>query len=304
MSVGDHAPKATATGSGELPLSGKSALVTGVSRRKGIGFAIAVRLAELGASVHIHHFAPHDANQPWGSDDLDAVRAGIRARLSSAAEFGDTGADLADASTLAPLMADAKQLTGRVDVLVCNHARSGGDGSLFDMTPERLDGHWQVNTRSTILLTRLFAEQYSDNLGGGDPTRPGERREGVVVDEHATGRVFWMTSGQQHGPMPGEVAYASSKAALAGLTATVASELLPHGIILNTVNPGPVNTGYLDPDVTDRPLDDLLEHIAQTPFRRFGRPTDPARLIGWLAADDARWIVGQVITSDGGFALS
>jgi 3-oxoacyl-[acyl-carrier protein] reductase len=103
--------------------------------------------------------------------------------------------------------------------------------------------------------------------------------------------------------MPGEVAYATSKAALAGVTATVASELLRRGIILNTINPGPVNTGYLDAETTDRPVENLEQTLASMPFGRFGAPNDPARLIGWLATDEGRWIVGQVLTSDGGFGL-
>jgi 3-oxoacyl-[acyl-carrier protein] reductase len=270
-----------------------------------------VRLAELGASVFVQHFAPHDAEQPWGGDDLDAVRAGIRSALTDGAVFGDVSADLAGPDAAAAVVHAAVGLTGRVDILVANHARSGGDGSIFDMTAETLDGHWQVNARSTLLLTRAFAEQFGDaarpdaESGARAPRRPGERGEpAAAIDELAAGRVIWLTSGQIHGPMPGEVAYAASKAVLAGLTPTVASELLGRGIILNTVNPGPVNTGYLDPETTDRPLDGMLEYLRTLPFGRFGAPTDPARLIGWLCTTDARWLVGQVLTSDGGFSLA
>ncbi len=299
--------------------------MTGVSRRKGIGYAVAVRLAELGASVFIQHFAPHDDEQPWGGDDLDAVRTGIRSALTEGAVFGDVSADLAGPDAAAAVVRAAVGLTGRVDILVANHARSGGDGSIFDMTADMLDGHWQVNARSTLLLTRAFAEQFGDaarpDAAGADaagaaptdaavaaptPRRPGERGDlpAAAIDEFATGRVIWLTSGQIHGPMPGEVAYAASKAVLAGLTPTVASELLVRGIILNTVNPGPVNTGYLDPETTDRPLDGMLEYLRTLPFGRFGEPTDPARLIGWLCTTEARWLVGQVLTSDGGFSLA
>lgn len=115
--------------------------------------------------------------------------------------------------------------------------------------------------------------------------------------------MFWMTSGQHHGPMVGEVAYATSKAALAGVTATVAADLLELGIVLNTIDPGPVNTGYLDAESADRPLEGIEQHLATTPFGRFGRPSDPAELIGWLATAAGSWIVGQVLTSDGGFSL-
>ena len=286
-----------------LPLFGKTALVTGVSRRKGIGFAVALRFAELGANVFIQHFSPHDDDQPWGGDDLGEVRAGITSAQSADAAFGDVSLDLAAPDSASLLMDAACGLTGGVDILVCNHARSGSDGSIFDMTPELLDGHWQVNTRSTLLLTRAFAEQFSGHRETA-PRRPGERPEHAgPVDEFATGRVIWMTSGQLHGAMPGEVAYAASKAALAGVTPTVASELLARGIILNTINPGPVNTGYLDPETTDRPLGEIQEFVRNTPFGRFGIPGDPARLIGWLATDEGRWIVGQVLTTDGGFGL-
>jgi len=328
----DVAAPAEGTAPAAAGLHGSTALVTGVSRRKGIGYAVAVRLAELGASVFIQHFAPHDLSQPWGGDDLDAVRAGIRSALTEGAVFGDVSADLAEPDAAAAVMAAAAGLTGRVDILVANHARSGGDGSIFDLTADLLDGHWQVNARATLLLTRAFAEQFGDTAragaapaeavrAGGEttlaadttpaagttpaPRRPGERGDApVAINEFATGRVIWLTSGQIHGPMPGEVAYAASKAVLAGLTPTVASELLGRGILLNTVNPGPVNTGYLDPETTDRPLDGMLEYLRTLPFGRFGAPTDPARLIGWLCTPEARWLVGQVLTSDGGFSLA
>ena len=286
-----------------LPLHGRTALITGVSRRKGIGYAIAVRLAELGADLFIHHHRAHDAEQPWGADDLDRVRAGLRASLRPGAAFDDLGLDLSGPNAPERLVSAARGLTGSLDVLVCNHARSGGDGSLLDMTAEKLDGHWSVNTRSTLLLTSHFAKAFS-GLSQDPGARPGDRRKpSGPVDEHATGRVFWTTSGQIHGPMPGEVAYAAGKAALAGLTATAAAELLPLGIILNTINPGPVNTGYLDPGTTDRDPEVIDRVLAATPFGRFGHPSDPARLVGWLACDEGRWIIGQVLTTDGGFSL-
>ena len=76
------------------------------------------------------------------------------------------------------------------------------------------------------------------------------------------------------------------------------------GIVLNTINPGPVNTGYLDPETTDRSLAELEAWRRATPFGHWGRPTDPARLIGWLATDHGVWVAGQVITTDGGLSLT
>jgi 3-oxoacyl-[acyl-carrier protein] reductase len=286
--------------SSSLPLRGKTALVTGVSRRRGIGYAVATQFARLGADVFLHHYSPHDADQPWGTDDLDAVRDGLRAQLTPGAQLGDLAADLREAASIPPLVEAARALTGRLDILVCNQALSGDDGSILDLTAERLDAHWQTNARSTLLLTREFAALHA---GDGTAARPGERvgRRGPFAEP--VGRVFWMTSGQIHGPMPGEVAYATSKAALAGITKTAAAELLDLGIILNTIDPGPVNTGYLDPETTDRPLEEIEEWMRATPFGRYGEPADPARLIGWLATPEGSWVVGQVLTSDGGFGL-
>ncbi|MGB3732716.1 SDR family oxidoreductase [Microbacterium sp.] len=289
-----------------LPLSGRTALVTGVSRRAGIGFAVATTLASLGASVFIHHYRPHDLDQPWGGDDLAAVRQGIRNALVPGAQQGDLHADLRDTSTIGPLIDEAAALTGQLDILVCNQALSGSDGSILDMTADHLDAHWQANARATLLLTAEFARRTRSRLGAPDAetaARPGDRGASSRPFEKPTGHVIWMTSGQLDGPMRGEVAYATSKAALAGVTKTVAAELLDAGIVLNTVNPGPVDTGYLDPATTDRDLSWVPEFLASTPFGRFGRPEDPARLIGWLCTDAGSWVVGQVISSDGGFTL-
>jgi 3-oxoacyl-[acyl-carrier protein] reductase len=287
--------------SSSLPLAGKTALVTGVSRRRGIGFAVATRFARLGADVFLHHYRPHDTRLPWGGDDLDAVREGLRAELAPEARLGDISADLRDAASVPLVIEAARALTGRLDILVCNHAQSGDDGSILDMTAERLDAFWQTNTRSTLLLTREFAALHAGPLDPG--SRPGERVERRGPFAEPTGRVFWMTSGQIHGAMRGEVAYATSKAALAGVTKTVAAELLDLGIILNTIDPGPVNTGYLDAETTDRPLDEIEAWMRSTPFGRYGEPADPARLIGWLATPDGAWVVGQVLSTDGGLGL-
>ncbi|MFL6126645.1 SDR family oxidoreductase [Actinophytocola sp.] len=253
-----------------LPLRGRVALVTGASRRKGIGYATCRRLAAYGASVFVHHFSPHDAAQPWGADEVPAVVDGVRAVAVAPAEVANMSADLADPEAPAALVSAAVSALGRLDILVCNHARSGSDGPLSAVTAQLLDAHWTVNARASILLARAFAA-----LGG-------------------PGRLIFLTSGQNEGPMPGEVAYAASKGALWSITATLAEELADQGITVNAVNPGPVDTGYAPPDVH-------AEVAARFPAGRWGDPDDPARLIAWLATDEARWITGQVINTEGGF---
>jgi 3-oxoacyl-[acyl-carrier protein] reductase len=157
-------------------------------------------------------------------------------------------------------------------VLVCNHARSS-EGDLAEVTAAELDASFAVNTRAVLLLVKAFAARHDGRQGG---------------------RVVLFTSGQQLGPMNGELAYATSKAALAGITPTLADTLADKGITVNTVNPGPTDTGYASPPIVER--------VARLfPAGRWGTPEDAARLVAWLCTDDAAWITGQVINSEGGF---
>jgi 3-oxoacyl-[acyl-carrier protein] reductase len=260
-----------------LPLRGRVAVVTGVSRRAGIGYAIARRLAAQGASLHLHHFVRHDRDQPWGADPggPEAVVAGVTAALADPdAAVWHQEADLSDPGAPSRLIETAAATSRFLDILVCNHARSGGDGPLGTLTAAMLDAHWAVNTRASILLAQEFAARHEDS-------RPG-------------GRIVFMTSGQDLGPMNSEVAYAASKGALASVTRTVADQLAGRAVTVNTVNPGPVDTGYAPPDA----LEAVRRHFPQG---RWGTPDDPARLIAWLVTDEAAWITGQVINTEGGF---
>ena len=266
-----------------LPLAGRTVLVTGVSRRIGIGHAIACRAGDYGASIVAHHYRPHDASQPWGADDIDAVMDSIRSHLVGPARLVDIPADLAAPGEPARVVEQAAAAAGHLDALVCNQAMSSPDGSLSEMTEAVLDAHWAVDARASILLAQAFAAQE----GFASPAPSGSaRRRGSIV---------FLTSGQGLAPLPGEIAYAAAKAAIAGLTPTISEELIDAGITVNTVNPGPVDTGYVTEE--DR------EAIAvMFPQGRWGEPDDAARLITWLLTDEARWITGQVINSEGGFA--
>src|ERR1700749_1802946 len=264
-----------------LPLRGRVAVAPGVTRGAGIGYAIARRLAAQGASLVLHHYAPHDRDQPWGADPggLEAVIGGVTEALAAPdAAVWHQEADVSDPDAPAQLIESAAATSRFLDVLVCNHARSGGDGPLGSLTAAMLDAHWAANTRSSILLAQAFAAQHDDR-------RPG-------------GRIVFMTSGQDLGPMTGEVAYAASKGALASVTRTLADQLADRGITVNTVNPGPVDpssaAGAANPAVREA----VRRHFPQG---RWGAPDDPARLIAWLVTDDAAWITGQVINSEGGF---
>ena len=121
-----------------LPLRGRVAMVTGVSRRAGIGYAIARRLAGLGASLFLHHYTPHDRDQPWGADPggLEAVIAGVTEALADpdAAVWARRRRTCRIPMRPARLIEAAAATSRFLDILVCNHARSGGDGPLGTLT--------------------------------------------------------------------------------------------------------------------------------------------------------------------------
>jgi 3-oxoacyl-[acyl-carrier protein] reductase len=253
------------------PLAGRGALVTGVSRRAGIGYAVARRLRELGADVFVHGFVPHDAAQPWGADPSGVPV--LAAELGAAAHVE---ADFADPAAPAACLEAAVAALGDVDVLVANHAMSC-DQDLAALDAAAIDTTLAVNVRATLLLVQAYA-------GVHDDARPG-------------GRVVLFTSGQHLGPMARELPYAASKGALHGITASLAAELAPRRILVNALNPGPTDTGWATPELVEHELERL-------PLGRWGSPEDAARIVGWLATDEAEWVTGQVLTSDGGFSLA
>ncbi|HJX47480.1 MAG TPA: SDR family oxidoreductase [Gaiellaceae bacterium] len=249
-----------------MDLSGRNALVTGVSRRAGIGFAIVRRLQKAGATVFVQGWTPHDAGQAWGAEPGGTV--GVADELG----VGHIEADFADADAPACVIAAARAALGPLDILVVNHARSGS-GHLAELTAEQLDAFLHENVRASILLVKEFAAQH----------------------EGSAGRVVLMTSGIHKEPMTGELAYAVSKGALLVATSTLADELADRSITVNCVNPGPTDTGWGLAEV---------DPVGRMPAGRWGEPDDAARLIAWLCSDDARWLTGQVIDSEGGFRRS
>lgn len=208
--------------SDRLPLAGRVALVTGVSRRIGIGPGIVRRLLADGARVFASGWEPHDAEMPWGADAEGA--APLIAELGGDGEsLAYEPADFEDPDTAVRLVEAAHDRFGALDIVIANHARSSHD-DLASVTAEELDRCWRVNGRASVLLCKALAERR-------DASRPG-------------GRLVLFTSGQYIGPMPGEIAYAVSKGAIHQMTATLADAVADLGITVNCINPGPVDTGY------------------------------------------------------------
>ena len=245
---------------------GGAVLVTGVSRRAGIGFAVARRLLARGDRVVVHSWAPHDDEQPWGGDDPGAVLAELGGPPS-------LEADLSAADAAGELVARARDAVGPLTGLVVNHARSSG-GRLAEVTAAELDLSFAVNARAAVLLTQAFAAQYRPDAGPGS--------------------VVLFTSGQHRGPMADEVAYALSKGAVQQITATLADELVERGIRVNCLNPGPTDTGWAPEGLAERLAGAL-------PRGRWGSPDEAAAVVAWLTGPDAASVTGQTIDAEGGF---
>jgi 3-oxoacyl-[acyl-carrier protein] reductase len=252
-------------------LRGRVALVTGASRRRGIGAAICRALAAEGADVFFTYWTPFDRTQPVGEDpefpaalQEELHGMGVRAEgMELDLSLQDSPAKLLDAVT---------ERLGPPSILVNNAAYSTRDG-FENLDAETLDAHYAVNLRATALLSVQFARRF--------PGGPG-------------GRIINLTSGQSLGPMLEELAYAATKGAIEAFTVTLAAEVGRKGITVNAVNPGPTDTGWMTEEL-ERELEPKFS------LGGIGEPEDAARLVAFLAADEARWITGQIIHSEGGF---
>jgi 3-oxoacyl-[acyl-carrier protein] reductase len=255
-------------------LRGRVALVTGVGRSKGIGSAVCLALATRGADVVLSYWRDYDREMPWASDEDEP--GALLGRLR-AAGVGAEGIemDLSRSDSARLLLDEVEEKLGRPSILVNTAAYSARDG-FETLGAVALDAHYAVNVRAMALLCVGFARRY--------PGGPG-------------GRIVNFSSGQSLGPMPGELAYAATKGAIEAFTRTLAAEVGHKGITVNAINPGPTDTGWM--------TEALKREIApKFPSGRIGQPEDAARLVAFLAGDEAAWITGQIIHSEGGFLRS
>jgi 3-oxoacyl-[acyl-carrier protein] reductase len=210
--------------------------------------------------------------QPWGAD-----AGGIEGVIE---ELGGIGprlrhieADLGESDAPARVIDFACSEFGAVDALVVNHARSSL-GTLETVTAEELDAAWAVNARASVLLTQAYARRHDD--------------------ARSNGRVVLFTSGQHVAPMADELPYAISKGAVHQMTRSLADALAERDITVNTLNPGPVDTGWASPELHER----LLPAF---PAGRWATPDDIAAIVRLILDSDSAWMTGQIIDAEGGF---
>ncbi|MDV2682939.1 SDR family oxidoreductase [Alkalihalophilus lindianensis] len=253
------------------PLEGKIAIVTGVSRLKGIGTAICKELAEAGCQIFFTYWTNYDKEMPYevAVDEPMMIKKELE-KLD--VQVACMELDLSE--TIAPdqLFQQVRAQIGAPDILI-NNAAYSTNSDFTTVTAEELDNHYLVNIRATTLLSSHFAQTFTKKRGG---------------------RIVNLTSGQFQGAMPGELAYATTKGAIDALTLTLSAEVGHLGITVNAINPGPTNSGWMTEEIK-RNLKPMF------PSGRVGEPKDAAKAIKFLVSEDAEWITGQVIHSEGGF---
>jgi len=247
------------------------ALVTGVSRFHGIGRAICLELAKRDIDIFFTYWMEYDQSMPWevGLNEPALIEEEIL-QLGVRCERLEVDLSLIDSIEL--LLSEVRRKLGSPQILI-NNATYSTSTSIDDITAEELDQHYKVNQKATTMLTVKFIREFQFSSGG---------------------RVVNLTSGQSLGPMPGEIAYAITKAAVETLTTTLSHEAMSRGITINAVNPGPNDTNWMSDEVKK-------QLIKQFPAKRLGLPSDTAKLVGFLVDGHAEWITGQIIHSEGGF---
>jgi 3-oxoacyl-[acyl-carrier protein] reductase len=247
-----------------VSLQGKIAIVTGAGR--GIGRAIAQELAAQGADVVLNSFT--EANAQRAAEEISEATG--RAVTAVAGDVGQV-------EVVDRIVAAAMDKFGRVDILV-NNAGLTRDGLLVRMSDDDWDAVMDGNLKGAFLFSRSVA-------------RP--------MMKQRAGRIINITSVMGLVGNAGQANYAASKAGLIGLTKSIAKELGSRNVTVNAVAPG-----FIETDMTATLGDAIREGaIKQTPLGRLGSTADIAKLVAFLASDDAGYITGQVISVDGGMFM-
>lgn len=244
-------------------LTGKVAIVTGASR--GIGAAIALRLAADGAKVVVNYNRSKEA--------ADAVVATIKKSGAEGSDAIAIKADLSDPAQIPPLFDAVINAYGRLDILV-NNAAVADRKRLESTGLEHYHKLFDLNVRGALLATVEAVKRMEDG-----------------------GRIINITSGIAKARVARSAVYAGTKGAMEAITRCHAAELGKRNITVNCVAPGLVDTDMLR-DAIPKPVEDAL--VLQTPLGRLGRPDDIADVVAFVASDEARWVNGEVIPANGG----
>lgn len=245
-------------------LNGKVAFVTGGSR--GIGRATAEALAELGAHVVLTYVG----NEAQARETVDAI-------LGAGRKAEALRLDVADTATAEATIAETAKRLGRLDILVAN-AGISIDALLLRVKDDDFDRVLGVNLKGAVACSRAAIK---------------------VMMRAKTGRVIFVSSVVGEMGNAGQTAYAASKAALLGVTKSLAREYASRGITVNAVTPG-----YIDTDMTTAMTGEAREKtVAGIPLGRTGTSREIATAIAYLASDEAAYVTGQALRVNGGMYM-
>ena len=256
------------------PLHGQVALVTGAS--SGIGAGVAKALARAGARVAVNH--------PGTQEQADQVVGEIQSAGGTAIALA---ADVSNEEQVREMYADLFSAWGTIDILVAN-AGLQRDSALVDMTLAQWQFVLNVNLTGQFLCAREAAREFIRR--GVDPNR-----------SVAAGKIICMSSVHEVIPWAGHCNYAASKGGIMLMMKSIAQELAPHRIRVNSIGPGAIKTpinrmAWETPEAEG----ELLKLI---PYDRVGEPDDIARAAVWLASDESDYVTGITLFVDGGMTL-
>lgn len=247
-----------------MQLKGKTAVVTGSGR--GLGKAIALRLAKMGANIVLNDIAASDA--------IDATAEEFKAEGYNVAV---TKGDVRNADDVKEMVKVAVDTFGSIDILV-NNAGITKDKPMLMMSEEDWDSVLDINLKGAFFCTKAV---------------------GKVMLKQKSGKIINIASVAGRYGNPGQANYSASKAGLIGLTKTTAKELGPKGITCNAITPGLIQSKMTD----ILPEDVKQNYLKNIALGRFGTPDDVANVVAFLASDDSNYVTGQVIDIDGGLVM-
>jgi 3-oxoacyl-[acyl-carrier protein] reductase len=243
-----------------LDLAGKVALITGAS--SGIGAATAVVLADLGAQVAIGYHA----NQEGAWKVRDSIAGAIAIR-----------ADVRRADEISLLVKGTIEQLGPIDILINNAGSLIQRQRILEVTAERWDEIMNLNLKSAMLCSQAVAGSMI------------ERKTGSIVNI--------VSIAGRNGGGPGAGAYATAKGGLITFTKSLAKELAPHGVRVNAVSPGVIDTPFHEVFSTPEMI---RSFVAGIPLGRVGTSMECAKVIAFLASDAASYVVGETVEVNGG----